>query len=303
MPEFPPQTVLVASARRSSAFCRTLWLCIVAATLFIRSADGGQNLELLTNATQVLRLTSREAAKGYPVLIRGVITYSDPAWKFAVVQDEVGGVAFELKNEPYPKRGDLVEVRGTSGPGVFAPGVSLLSVSILGTAPLPRPRRVSLEQIQSGREDSQWIEVEGVVRAASKTDEFLVLEIASSGSRVKIITRDLPAGPAEGLVEATVRARGVCGGMFNAKRQLVAVQLLVTSRDDIVVVQQPASSPFTLPVSGINELLSYGSADQLWKRVHIRGVATCRPGHGLSSGCDGGSDTRTPALSQATKWM
>src|SRR5207249_154844 len=68
----------------------------------------------------------------------------------------------------------------------------------------------------------------------------------------------------------------------NGKRQLVAVQLLVTSRDDIAIIQGPTSNPFTLPVSRIADLMSYSSVDQLWKRVHVRGVATwVRPGHGL----------------------
>src|SRR6185369_7724621 len=115
--------------RSRPVYFRIRWAIIFMAVFLLQFAGRCQNLELLTNATQVLKLTPREAVRGYPVRVRGVVTYSFPAWKFAVVQDETGGVAFNLENEPYPERGDLVEVRGTSGPGVFAPAITLLNIS------------------------------------------------------------------------------------------------------------------------------------------------------------------------------
>jgi hypothetical protein len=64
-----------------------------------------------------------------------------------------------------------VEVKGVSGPGDFAPIVQEAKFQVLGRAPLPVAPDVTLDNLFSGRQDSNWVEVEGIVRAVTGISE------------------------------------------------------------------------------------------------------------------------------------
>ena len=67
-------------------------------------------------------------------------------------------------NSPVP--GDVVEVSGESFPGAYAPTIKNARWKKLGTAPLPEAKPVSIERLMSGTEDSQRVEISGIVRTA-----------------------------------------------------------------------------------------------------------------------------------------
>jgi PAS domain S-box-containing protein len=229
----------------------------------------------LTNARQILKLTRKEALQKQPVRLRGVVTYTDPATRFFFLQDASGGVAVLIaKDQQCPGTGEDVEINGVTDPGMFAPCATWAKVSVLGTAPLPEPKRVSLDALKAGQEDSQWVEVEGVVRSAYVKAESVVLKIAGAGFSVSVVIRDLGIVNPERWIDSTVRIRGVSGSVFNAKLQLSGVQLMVPSANLITVLQTPELTPFNLPPSKIGDFLRYASSEQLSKRVRVRGVAT-----------------------------
>ena len=68
-----------------------------------------------------------------------------------------------------PSPGDVVTVSGISYPGGYAPIISKPHWKKMGTAPLPTPKPVAIEQLMSGAEDSQRIEISGIVREAQIT--------------------------------------------------------------------------------------------------------------------------------------
>src|SRR5262249_19781006 len=75
-------------------------------------------LALLTNVVQVRNLSREEAARGYPVRVRGVITYHDPEEHFTFVQDETAGIyLYAGKGDLAVSAGQLVVVEGVSAPG------------------------------------------------------------------------------------------------------------------------------------------------------------------------------------------
>jgi hypothetical protein len=79
--------LLEASAFRRSAQC--LPLLLLGLNLWAQAAP--QPLPVLTHADQVRKLTPEQAAQGYPVRIRGVITDDVPAPDF-FVQDSYAGI-------------------------------------------------------------------------------------------------------------------------------------------------------------------------------------------------------------------
>jgi hypothetical protein len=130
-----------------------------------------QALPTLTKAHDAHSLTSEQAARSYPVHLRGVVTYYDPyidpRYPTVWVSDSSGGIYVALSSVPAVpfKAGDLVEITGTSAAGDYGPIVNHSEARVIGKSPLPSPARETVGQMLTGAEDGRWVEVEGVVHA------------------------------------------------------------------------------------------------------------------------------------------
>ncbi|MBI4664252.1 MAG: PAS domain S-box protein [Verrucomicrobia bacterium] len=230
-------------------------------------------LPRLTTAKQVLDLPAAEARRGYPVRLRATVTYVNEGWNTLFIQDATAGVFVSPPYEAALRVGHRVEVEGITAPGEFAPSVIQPRLRILGEDPLPPPRRVSFDEIAFGREDSQWVEIEGLVRSADLEYDQLSLEIALGGGRLRAWVKESGGVDPASLVEAQVRMRGVCGTVFNPKRQLLGPQLFVSRLSDITVAVPQPSDPYAAPVRTIESLLQY-SQRETGQRVKVAGVVT-----------------------------
>jgi hypothetical protein len=81
------------------------------------------------------------------------------------IQDETAGIYLPTNNLPPLSAGQLVEIEGVTSPGEFAPVVIAQRVTVLGTQSLPPAKPVSFEELISGGEDSQLVEIQGIVRS------------------------------------------------------------------------------------------------------------------------------------------
>jgi hypothetical protein len=101
------------------------------------------SLPTLTKAHDAHSLTSDQAARSYPVHLRGVVTYYDPyidpRYPTLWVSDSSGGIYVELSSvAPVPfKADDLIEITGTSAAGGYAPIVKASEARVIGKLPLP----------------------------------------------------------------------------------------------------------------------------------------------------------------------
>ena len=239
------------------------------------SSRHNANLPLLTQARQVLELGRKEASRGYPIRIRAVVTYMDSDWRALFVQDSSAGIYVDLRKNPtVTKRGQWVEIEGSSGSGEFAPLIDDPQVRVLGAAPMPAGRRASIDDLASGRLDSQWVEVEGLVRFATEASGYLVLDLAVNGGRLKTMILEFDEDHPGRWVDTTVRVRGVVGGKFNRKNQLIGVQLLVPGMQDLQVLKESPAAPFDLPVQPIESLFRYSSEETSNHRVRVQAVVT-----------------------------
>jgi hypothetical protein len=132
-----------------------------------------QSLRTLTKARDAHNQTPDQAARGYPVHLRTVVTYFDPyidplhpaVW----ASDSSGGIYVELSSPPAVplKVGDLVEITGVSAPGGYAPIVIASEMRVIGKSPLPSTAsRVTFTQMLTGAKDGQWVEVEGLEKTS-----------------------------------------------------------------------------------------------------------------------------------------
>ena len=258
-------------------------LLVAAAILSISPKVGAA---VLTNAADVSSLTAEEARKEIDVFITGVVTVAEPTpnWKGKFfVQDATGGIFVNNTNVLQPQVGDLVQVQGVSHPGGYAPDITKPVWQKLGTAPLPAAKPVSAEQLMSGAEDGQRVEVSGVVRFAQKGATKLILELVSGGYRFRAFAPgSINFEPAD-LLGATVRIRGTAAASFNAPlRHILTVAMYVPQPTDFAVDQFPETAIFQEPFTPLNGIAQYRKHSTPGSRIRVKGVVTCqRPGEDI----------------------
>ncbi len=248
---------------------------ILACAVISRGAEAGASrpsLPLLTRIDQVHRLTLDQAKQGYPVRLRGVVTYYNLASGDLFLQDATGAIWMPPPQQPALRPGQYIEVLGTSLPGNFSSDVVSTKIRILGETNLPRPQRISGTDLVAGSRDCWRVEVEAVVRSAAAYGGGLMLDVTTGPAQFKAFVPNVRPIP-EDLVGARVRIRGTSGGFYNRQDQFVALQVLVPTLADITTVEPAPENHFTLPVRSIRSILS-NPHDAFRDPVRIQGVVT-----------------------------
>jgi PAS domain S-box-containing protein len=235
---------------------------------------------LLQAVRDVRSLPPEKARQGHPVRVTGVVSFYDPTWNTLFVEDDTNGI-FVNPGKQWPVRaGQRVEVTGFSAPGDFAPIVAAKDIRVVGgTTELAPPRAVPFPDLLTGREDSQRVFLEGVVRAAVSEHGHLTLEIAHGNY---LFTAVLPCETEkrqiDALIDARVRVHGVCGTIFNKSRQIMGIRLFTQGLADVKVLDVPAADPFALPTATIASVLQFDPDAQPGRRVKVAGRVTWYPG-------------------------
>jgi signal transduction histidine kinase len=228
---------------------------------------------MLTSARQVREISPEQAAQGYPAHLRGVITFCDAKADVGLfLQDGPTGIYVKLGEGTNLNAGDKVEIEGPTKAGDYVPMVYAEHVRVLGRSALPTAERLGYEQLASGKEDGQWVEVQGVVRSVVQgTKDRTRLDLLLNGQRLSALVGHLDATKAQELVCATVRVQGVCRTRFNRKRQLRAPYLSVTGPSNIVIDVPAPSEIAQVPLAS---LLQFNSEGYFGRRVKVQGVVT-----------------------------
>jgi PAS domain S-box-containing protein len=240
----------------------------------------------LQTAEQVRQLTLEQATGHYPVRLKGVVTFFDPNQYYYFVQDDTAGIYFSLDRlaeQPPLAAGQLVEIEGEANPGEYAPVVVAHRIQILGRGTFPAAKPVTYEQLTSGQEDSQFVEIHGIVRAVhfDKSSGYFFVEIATGGGRLTAYARQLPVTQGSRLVDGTVTVCGVCVTHFNRQRQLFDIRLLVPKPTDLMVDVAAPSHPFAVKTQPMEKLLQFTPHGPYGHRVKVVGTVIYRQGDTL----------------------
>ena len=200
-------------------------------------------LPIITQVAEIRRLNVTEARRGFPVRLRGVVTYFDTIGPDMFFQDESAGIWIHwTEGLPKPQKGQLIELEGSTTQVDFAPDIAQPHWRVIGESPLPKPYHPSYEELASAAQDSEWVEVEAIVRAVSAdpNNGYLRLKLSVDGGRTLAL---LPPGgydhvPTE-LVEARIRFR----------RDDLGGGPLVVGVDDLAVLDHPGELAAALPTS------------------------------------------------------
>ncbi len=271
------------------------FLLLLAALLFAATLRGQQAtpstnaLPTLTRVEQIRQLTREEAKRGYPVHLRAVVTYynaqgpdllaeetyAGPLGPDMFIQDSTAGV---WVNAPAggtkAKQGQLIEIKGVTEAPDFAPQVGKPRWKVIGQAPMPPAHRPTYERMASTGEDSQWVEIDGIVRSTEQRKGFIVLNVAMSGGPLKALIPDVHNEIADRLIDAEIRVRGACGALFNRKNQLIGVVLYVPNADEVQVTKPAPPDPFSIPVQPTSSPQQFTPRGAFGHRIHVQGVVT-----------------------------
>jgi len=240
-------------------------------------------LPVLSDSAQLRRLPASEARRGYPVRLRGTVTFYDAEYRILTLQDESGGVFVDSREEDLVNvvPGVTAEVEGYSGfeeydPVVLKPRIRAGSLTVL-----PAARRVPIRRVVDGEEDFQFVEVAARLKSISLVDNVhlrFVLEEQNRTLEAIVSTEDTtpewPAGTA-------LLVRGVASVVRDARGNPRSARLHVSRLQDVRKAAPAANpvSPTAIPGPGLPLLTRVNqvkrlSPDEAGRRypVRIRGA-------------------------------
>lgn len=225
-------------------------------------------------------LSLEEAAKGLPVQVRGVVLLHDfvePDLTTLFIHDGSAGIYIEHRG---PNLGlisrQLVEVRGISIAGEFAPAIGEARITVVGESDPPTARLITDEDLLSGKEDAQWVEVGGIVRTLRPMGKRLEVDLMVGAKRLTAVIFDQVGWPADPAlwVDSRVRVRGVCAPRFNHRRQVYDTLLNLPDASHIIVDEPAPLDPYAAPARPISQLLRFDPESKGGRRVKVRGIVT-----------------------------
>ena len=243
---------------------------------------------VLTRVEHIRLLHENEAANSLPVELEGIITYCDSPWESAFVQDDSGGIFIETGCSEFGiLPGDHVELVGTTTPGEFAPSVNPEQIAVLGKGIFPMPEPTTIERIFSGYEDSQYIELTGIVQEVGVLPDLHENDAVNRGTQgghtYLHIVNDQRAWNAifpshatfplpDYLLNSQVKVRGVSATLFNARRQLMGIRLFIPDLSEIEILEKGPQDPYSLPIRLIESLNQFDPSRPSGYMIRISGT-------------------------------
>jgi signal transduction histidine kinase len=241
-----------------------------------------QSLPVLTNVAQIRALSPNEARRNYPVRLHGVVVYcSQKVPGNFTLLDATASVFVMGVHTNYHgvTRGQIVELEGVSEMVESAsPWVRLLRLQLAGETEIPPPRAVTYDQLAGSNEDSQWVEVRGIIRSVSKVrfpaPEPLAIRLAMGGNQLIVRVEKYDWEQLQTLRDAEVRIRGQCFYFINDKGQIFNLRLSAQEMADIQVVRPAPENPFASPIRLVNQLMLANPEGRSEHRVRVQGLVT-----------------------------
>lgn len=272
--------------RSATASLSAMLLCLCCAGVgwtpsAAASTEPAGSLPTLTTTHQAHSLRSSEAARHYPVRLRGVVTNFDPKIGKGVglfVHDSTGSIFVDLPVGVFGSLppGSVVDLRGVTDPGEFGPIVAEPQIKVIGFSGLPGdPRRPTMSSLLAGVEDGQWVEVEGIVHAVLEDEYHVTVELTMGDGVIGVFMLKEVGVDYSRLVDAKVSIRGNVGPLFDLGRHhMIGVRIQSPGLAAVETIEPAPDDPFKLPTIPVDKLLEWDAAPMLAHRVHVQGRVT-----------------------------
>jgi diguanylate cyclase (GGDEF)-like protein len=224
-------------------------------------------------------LTNAEAGKAIPVTFEATVVYSRGYDALLFVQDGGAAIFVRPPTAITMAPGDRVLIHGTTQAS-FRPLVVGTSVALLHHGPRPKPVPTTFEELIRAQHDSMLVTMRAVVRdadlmtSASAPVRSTSLQLLAESGHFEANLNSDDASILNGLLDDEIEITGVAAGKFDNKMQQTGVVLYVTSLNDIKVLKRTGSSPWSLPVTSMDQVLVNYHMHDLTPRVRIQGTVT-----------------------------
>ncbi len=239
----------------------------------------------LTRIVDVRSLSRQDAAKALPVRVRGVVTWRGLRDQMTV-QDETSGIWIFVTDARKQQLwatddaafnairvGDVLDIEGVSFPGGYVPGIMPKTLRRVGEQPLPPARPMDPARFFNGAEDSQRVEVRGVVQGVQPAETGWLLELNSNPGRFTAeVPRSALPDPAV-IVDAEVRVTGVAVTRINTRGELTMPRVF-SSPIDKLLIDVPAAQSFAAPLVPLDRLLPFRPEPVGPHRLRVNGIVT-----------------------------
>ncbi|MGC9942772.1 MAG: ATP-binding protein [Verrucomicrobiota bacterium] len=248
---------------------RPTLLCYALRQISAPHGNGRRELPLLTTVKEVKQMSREEAELGYPVKVRGVITFIWPGAGF-FLQDATWSIDVRMSTNvtmTTPHIGEYWEVSGETC-DEFAPDILATDVKPLGEGMLPEPVRPNTTQLADGSMDTLYIEVQGIVLQADGNALYLL----TRDGRIRVQLPEISDCALTNYAGALVRLRGclIPGRDVNTEQVKLGDFEL---RNATIAVDEPApAAPFDLPLKHATDLLLFDAHASPIQWTRIQGI-------------------------------
>jgi diguanylate cyclase (GGDEF)-like protein len=230
----------------------------------------------LTTLKQIHALTNAEASKGLPVAFEATVTYARAFARTSFMQDGDAAIFVLIPQDAKLKPGDRVLVRGTTRPS-FRPIVVSESITLLHHGALPDPVSTSYDELIQSQHDAMRVTVHAVVRTVdfmSSKGQSIFLRMIADDGYIDALVEGSDANMLKDLLDAEVEVTGVAAGSFDNKMQMTGIQLHVSSMADVKILKRAGTSPWNLPATPMDTIVTGYRLHDLAARVRVHGTIT-----------------------------
>lgn len=228
--------------------------------------ESGQ-LPTLTAVAQIKHLKREEAMRGYPVKIRGAITWSDRT--AVVLQDTTAGIfvdEVEVNDSYHLRLGEYWEVEGVTV-AQFAPMVRARRAVRLGRGVMPEPAQPTWDQLMNGSLDAHYVELRGIATAVESNRVTLL----TGGGKIQARLSETAPEQIQQHEGALIRIRGCLWAVKDEVTHVVKIGEVQIHSAVINVDEPPPAYPFAAPLKRASELLLFDARAAMLKQVKVAG--------------------------------
>jgi diguanylate cyclase (GGDEF)-like protein len=260
-------------------------IALFAVVLLCATAGWAAEPAALTTLRAIRTLTNAEANKALPVAFEATVTYFLGSERTLFVQD--GDLAIYVSADTDAKLipGDRILVHGKTHAD-FGPIVISDRVTLLRHGDLPKPIPATFDDLIRVQRDCMLVTVHGVVRTvdldtrADVRNASLPLhtiaraQLLMEGGYIEAFINSDDANAISGLLDSEVEVTGTAGASFNGKMEPTGAQLYVSTLANVKILKRAEASPWSLPVTPMNQALTGYHVRDLTQRIRIHGTVT-----------------------------
>jgi diguanylate cyclase (GGDEF)-like protein len=239
----------------------------------------------LTSLREIHALTNEQASQGMPVSFEATVTYFLGPERTMFVQDGDVAIYVSANTDDELIPGDRVLVVGKTHAD-FGPDVASDRITLLRHGTLPKSVPATFDDLIRVQRDCILVTVHGVVHtvdldkrsdmrdASMPMHTIARAQLLMEGGYIDAFIGSDDPNALSGLLDAEVEVTGTAGNSFNGKMEPTGVQLHVPTLANVKILKRAEASPWSLPVTPMNQALTGFHVRDLTHRIRIHGTIT-----------------------------